>query len=52
MLFMDFWVRFHTHTCLAASVLTAILGVDCGAHLCEEISNPTVNVPKVIVSQF
>ena len=25
-------------------------GVDCGAHLCEEIPNPTINVPKVIVS--
>ncbi|EXJ80647.1 hypothetical protein A1O3_06931 [Capronia epimyces CBS 606.96] len=24
-------------------------GVDAGAHMCEEIPNPTVNVPKVIV---
>jgi len=32
------------------NALYGFLGVDCGAHLCEEIPNPTVNVPKVIVS--
>lgn len=31
------------------NALYGFLGVDCGAHLCEEIPNPTVNVPKVIV---
>ncbi|KAJ5175040.1 uncharacterized protein N7482_000917 [Penicillium canariense] len=29
--------------------LYGYLGVDCGAHLCEEIPKPTVNVPKVII---
>jgi choline transport protein len=32
------------------NALYGYLGVDCGAHLCEEIPSPTVNVPKVIVS--
>lgn len=32
------------------NALYGFLGVDCGAHLCEEIPNPTINVPKVIVS--
>lgn len=32
------------------NALYGFLGADCGAHLCEEIPNPTVNVPKVIVS--
>jgi amino acid transporter len=27
----------------------AFLGSDCGAHLCEEIANPSRNVPMVIV---
>lgn len=27
----------------------AFLGADCGAHLCEEIANPSRNVPLVIV---
>ncbi|KIW10678.1 hypothetical protein PV08_11642 [Exophiala spinifera] len=31
------------------NALYGFLGVDCGAHLCEEIPNPTVNVPKVIM---
>lgn len=31
------------------NALYGYLGVDCGAHLCEEIPNPTANVPKVIV---
>lgn len=31
------------------NALYGFLGVDCGAHLCEEIPNPTRNVPKVIV---
>ena len=35
-----------------ANALYGFLGVDCGAHLCEEIPNPTVNVPKVIVSEL
>jgi choline transport protein len=32
------------------NALYGYLGLDAGAHLCEEIPNPTVNVPKVIVS--
>ncbi|KIW66840.1 hypothetical protein, variant 1 [Phialophora macrospora] len=32
-----------------ANALYGFLGVDCGAHLCEEIPRPTVNVPKVIM---
>ena len=31
------------------NALYGFLGADCGAHLCEEIPNPTVNVPKVIM---
>ncbi|KIW11193.1 hypothetical protein PV08_10493 [Exophiala spinifera] len=31
------------------NALYGFLGVDSGAHMCEEIPNPTVNVPKVIV---
>ncbi|EXJ58334.1 hypothetical protein A1O7_05759 [Cladophialophora yegresii CBS 114405] len=31
------------------NALYGFLGVDCGAHLCEEIPRPTVNVPKVIM---
>ncbi|KIX04567.1 uncharacterized protein Z518_05437 [Rhinocladiella mackenziei CBS 650.93] len=31
------------------NALYGFLGVDCGAHLCEELPNPTVNVPKVIM---
>ncbi|KAK5237887.1 hypothetical protein LTR47_000980 [Exophiala xenobiotica] len=31
------------------NALYGFLGVDAGAHMCEEIPNPTVNVPKVIV---
>ncbi|MBV36906.1 MAG: hypothetical protein CMP47_15870 [Rickettsiales bacterium] len=31
------------------NALYGFLGVDCGAHLCEEIPNPTINVPKVIM---
>lgn len=31
------------------NALYGFLGTDAGAHMCEEIPNPTVNVPKVIV---
>ncbi|KAK5559199.1 hypothetical protein LTR46_002241 [Exophiala xenobiotica] len=31
------------------NALYGFLGVDAGAHMCEEIPNPTVNVPKVII---
>ncbi|RVX70500.1 hypothetical protein B0A52_05151 [Exophiala mesophila] len=38
--------------CFLLSISNAVygyLGTDCGAHLCEEIANPSRNVPKVII---
>ena len=32
-----------------SNAVYAFLGADCGAHLCEEIPNPSKNVPRVIV---
>jgi choline transport protein len=32
-----------------SNAVYSFLGTDCGAHLCEEIHNPGLNVPKIIL---